>query len=156
MTAVAEPTKKTKKAKGQTWVFETATDGQETPAPEGTPLPESEVPLPAEPGEPGFDWQAEYPGERVFIYTTPDGMTTSKGEPYGGIVFGLAGISEKRQPDIDFIRETRRKDQFSQVLDMLELVACDDALAVVGPMKSADLVEMWDQWSEWNKTAAGE
>ena len=32
-----------------------------------------------EPGSPDFDWQAEYPGEEVFVYTVPASARRSPG-----------------------------------------------------------------------------
>jgi hypothetical protein len=99
---------------------------------------------PAKAGEPGYDWSVQYPGEKVFSWTADDGT-----------IVGLAAISEKRQPSIGFMRETRRKPDFEQTLDMVEFVASDDALAIIDGWTATQLVEMWNKWTEWNKTNAG-
>lgn len=130
MTTVAEP-KKDKKSKD---FEEAATDGQEALAL-----------TPPKAGEPGFDWSTQYPGEKVFVYTDPNDVTV-----------GLAAISKKRQPSIGFLRRTRKKPEFEQVLDMMEFIACDAALAIVDGWVPTDLVDLFEQWSEWNKTNAGE
>lgn len=143
MTAVAEPTKK-KKAKDDE-------HAEELPVVDVT----EETLSPPTVGEPGFDWQAQYPGESVFRYITPEDQVTTKGEPCSGVEVGLAAISEKRQPSIGFLRDSRRKPEFEQTLDMLELVASDDALSLVDDWKANDLIIMWNKWTEWNKTNAG-
>ena len=134
MTAVAEPKKKDKKADDVLALEESP--NAEKPAPE-KPSPE--------PGDADFDWAAEYPGEKVFTYTTDDGVT-----------IGLAAISKKRQPSIGFMRKTRRKPEFEQILDMLEFIASDNALTVADEWTSEQLVLMWEKWTEWNLANAGE
>lgn len=108
------------------------------------------------PGDKGYDWQAEYPDERVMRYTTPKDMKTARGEPFGGRVIGLAAISEKRQPEVGFLRQVRRKPEFDQVLDMIEMVASDAALTLIDKMRPTDLQNMFEEWSEWSNTSAGE
>ena len=139
MTAVAEK-KKDKKADVEvldngTIVIteETATDGHRAPV-----LPDPK------PGEPGFDWQSLYPGEKVFTYTHDD------------VTVGLAAISKQRQPSIGFLRSSRRKDEFEQVLDMVEFVTCPEALAILDDWVPTDLLTMWEKWSEWNRSSTGE
>lgn len=112
-------------------------------------------PQPA-PGEKGYDWQAQYPDERVFVYRTPKDQKTNKGEPLGGVTIGLAAISEKRQPSVGFLRRVRRKPEFDQVLDMIEVVACDAALDLLDEWRPTDLQNMFEEWSEWSNTSAGE
>lgn len=99
---------------------------------------------PAKPGESGFDWSGEYPGEKVFVYTAD------------GVSVGLAAISKKRQPSIGFLRATRKKPEFEQVLDMLEFIASDTALALVDDWVPTDLLAMFEDWSDWNRANAGE
>lgn len=145
MTAVVEPKKKHKKDDV------TLDDGVATEelATESTPAPDPK------PGEPGFDWAKQYPGESVFVYLTPEDQETTDGDPCGDVEIGLAAISEKRQPSIGFLRDSRRKPEFEQTLDMLELVASDDALSLVDSWKPGDLIVMWNKWTDWNKTNAG-
>lgn len=111
----------------------------------GPPQPEPKPPTPPKPGDTDFDWSAEYPGEKVFTYTTDDGAT-----------IGLAAISKKRQPSIGFMRKTRRKPEFEQILDMLEFIASDNALTVADEWDSEQLVVMWEKWTSWNLANAGE
>lgn len=142
---VAEPKKKAKKAEpldydGPVMVVDTSVGEEDV---EVADKPESKKP---KPGEPDFDWSADYPGEQVFVYTKPNSEVT----------VGLAAISKKRQPSIGFMRESRRKPEFEQVLDMLELVASDNALAVVDSWTAEELLLMWNERTEWNQTHAGE
>ena len=136
MTAVAEP----KKAKKRDVVDE---PGLSVGLVEETDTVESTEP--PKPGDADFDWTKEYPGEKVFTYTTDDGVT-----------IGLAAISKKRQPSIGFMRKTRRKPEFEQILDMLEFIASDNALTVADEWTSEQLVLMWEKWTEWNLANAGE
>lgn len=101
-------------------------------------------PVPAEPGEAGYDWQPHYPGEKVFVHT------------HDGITVGLAAISEKRQPTIGFLREARKQPEFEQVLDMVEFISCPEALALVDKWVPTDLISVFEKWSDWNRTSAGE
>lgn len=112
-------------------------------------------PKPA-PGEKGFDWQAEYPDEQVYVYTTPKDQTDTKGNPIGGQTVGLAAISGQRQPSVGFLRRVRHRQEFDQIVDMIELVASDAALTVIDEWKPTDLQDLFEQWSAWSKTAAGE
>ena len=107
------------------------------------------------PGDKNYDWDAEYPDERVMRYVTPKDQKTVTGESFGGLVIGLAAISEKRQPSVGFLRAVRRKPEFDQVLDMIEVVACDAALSLIDKMRPTDLQNLFEEWSEWSNTAAG-
>ena len=52
------------------------------------------------PGEKGFDWQTEYPGEDVYVYTVPEGTKSP-----AGLTVGLAKITEDRAPNPGAMRE---------------------------------------------------
>jgi hypothetical protein len=107
------------------------------------------------PGDKRYDWTQDYPDEDVFTYTTPSDQVTTTGEPCGGVTIGLAAISQKRQPSVGFLRSVRRKPEFDQVLDMIEIVACDNALDLMDPWRPTDLQALFEQWSEWSNTTAG-
>jgi hypothetical protein len=108
------------------------------------------------PGEKGFDWEAEYPDERVFVYTTPKDQKDNSGNDIGGQVVGLAAISEKRQPSFGFLRRVRRKQEFDQVVDMIEMVASEAALSLMDEWNPSDMQDLFEQWNEWSTTTAGE
>jgi hypothetical protein len=114
------------------------------------------TPTPKLPGEKGFDWQAEYPDEKVFVYTTPKDQKTNRGNPIGSQTIGLAAIGPARQPSVGFLRRVRHKQEFDQVVDMIELVASDNALALLDEWNPSDLQLLFEQWNEWQQTTAGE
>lgn len=108
------------------------------------------------PGTKGFDWQAEYPGEKVFVYTVPAGVKDNRGNNIGGQTIGLAAIGPKRQPSVGFLRRVRHKQEFDQVVDMIEMVASDAALTLMDEWNPSDLQDLFEQWNEWAHTTAGE
>jgi hypothetical protein len=114
------------------------------------------TPTPKLPGEKGFDWKAEYPDEKVFIYKTPADQKTNRGNPIGGQTIGLAAIGPKRQPSVGFLRRVRHKQEFDQVVDMIELVASENALLLLDEWNPSDLQLLFEQWNEWSHTTVGE
>lgn len=129
-----------------------AANGQAVNGNGATPEPKPK----AEPGVKGFDWQAEYPDEKVFVYTTPADQKDNRGNTIGGQTIGLAAISEKRQPSVGFLRRVRHKQEFDQVVDMIEMVASDAALTLMDEWNPSDLQKLFEQWNEWSQTTAGE
>jgi hypothetical protein len=73
------------------------------------------------PVEPGFDWQAEYPGEDVFVFTAKDGTTV-----------GLAGMSEKRRPKPGVLRKLRHEPPVEQMWFVIERVSSPEGVGGVG------------------------
>jgi hypothetical protein len=108
------------------------------------------------PGDKGFDWQAEYPDEQVFTYIVPAGVKDNRGNDIGGQKIGLAAIGPKRQPSVGFLRRVRHKQEFDQVVDMIEMVASDAALSLMDEWNPSDLQDLFEQWNEWAHTTAGE
>jgi hypothetical protein len=108
------------------------------------------------PGEKGFDWQGEYPDEQVFVWTAPKDQKDNKGNDIGGQTIGLAAISKVRQPSVGFLRRVRHKQEFDQVVDMIEMVASESALSLLDEWNPSDLQDMFEQWNEWSSTTAGE
>jgi len=98
-----------------------------------------------EPGSPEFDWQAEYPGEDVFVYTASNGVTV-----------GLARCAGARKPKPGFLRQLRKAPYMEQLWTMLEIVASPAALAVSDDFEDEEYGQMFEAWSEWSKTAVGE
>ena len=109
-----------------------------------------------EPGDKGFDWKAEYPDEKVFVYTVPAGVNDNSGNDIGGQRIGLAAIGPKRQPSVGFLRRVRHKQEFDQVVDMIEMVASPNALLLLDEWNPSDLQDLFEQWNEWVQTTAGE
>lgn len=116
---------------------------------------DGEKPKPV-PGAKGFDWQAEYPDEHVFVYTVPADVKDNRGNNIGGQRVGLAAIGPKRQPSVGFLRRVRHKREFDQVVDMIEMVASDAALSLLDEWNPSDLQDLFEQWNEWAHTTAGE
>jgi hypothetical protein len=92
-----------------------------------------------------FDWQAEYPGEDVFVFTAKDGTTV-----------GLAAMGEKRRPKPGVLRKLRFQPSVEQMWFILERVSSPAALAVSDEFDDEDYAHMWEQWSDWSNTSAGE
>jgi hypothetical protein len=103
------------------------------------------VKAPSKPGEPGFDWQAEYPGEEVFVFTASDGTTV-----------GLAAIGPTRKFRAGEIRKARHLNEVDQMFVVLEKVSSPAALAVSDEFEDEDYGRMFGEWSEWSNTSAGE
>jgi hypothetical protein len=122
----------------------TVVDGEVTVKPEPVP------------GDKGYDWQAEYPDEDVFVYTVPKGVNDNHGDDIGGQTIGLAAIGPKRQPSVGFLRRVRHKQEFDQVVDMIEMVASPAALSLLDEWNPSDLQNLFEQWNEWAQTTAGE
>ena len=97
------------------------------------------------PGEPGFDWRSEYPGEEVFVFTASDGRTV-----------GLAALNDQRRPKPGVLRRLRKENAVEQMWFVLEQVACPAALEISDDFNDEDYGEMFQAWSEWNQTTAGE
>jgi hypothetical protein len=136
VTAVTEPKKKNKPEK-DTWEFESSSEV--SPTAEVAQVP------PPKPGESGFDWQAEYPGEDVFVFTAKTGTTV-----------GLAAMGEKRRPKPGVLRKLRHQPPIEQMWFVIERVSSENALAVSDEFDDKDYSDMFEQWSEWSNTSAGE
>jgi hypothetical protein len=132
VTAVAEH--KVKKAKGS---VETLDNG-------AIVITEEKPKAPPKLGEPGF-WEAEYPGEDVFVYTAEDGTTV-----------GLAAMSDKRRPKPGVLRKLRHQPPVEQMWFVIEQVASPAALEVSDEFDDKDYSKMFEEWSDWSNTSAGE
>lgn len=159
MTAVTEPKVKKPKAKAassfeepsfdpELTVFGVAEDDEQIPplVDDLDPVEVAQAPLnPPKPGEPGFDWDSEYPDEDVFVYTATTGVTV-----------GLAAMSDQRRPKPGTLRKLRFQPQVEQMWFVLETVSSAAALEVSDEFDDKDYSQMWEQWSEWSNTSAGE
>lgn len=133
MTAATEPTKKAKKANKAVEVTAGTSNGS---APAPTP----------QPGEPGYDWSQDYPDEKVFVYETLDTDRT----------VGLAALGPNRKFKPGELRKVRHLPEVDQMFLVIERVASPNALAVSDDFDDADYGRMFQQWSEWANTTAGE
>lgn len=100
---------------------------------------------PPKPGEPGFDWQKEYPGEEVFVFTAEDGTTV-----------GLAALGPTRKFKAGEIRKARHLNEIDQMFVVIERVASPAALAISDEFADEDYGRMFGEWSEWANTSSGE
>ncbi|MFA4083682.1 hypothetical protein ONA92_18460 [Mycobacteroides salmoniphilum] len=98
-----------------------------------------------EPGSAEFDWQLEYPGERVFVFTSSTGVTV-----------GMAALVGARKPSMGVLRTLRKTHYLDQMWTTLEWVSSPAALAISDEFSEADYAEMFDAWSTWSRTSAGE
>lgn len=100
---------------------------------------------PAKPGDTGFDWQNEYPGEDVFVFTASTGATV-----------GLARLAGPRKPKPGVLRKLRKQDELGQMWAVIELVASEAALDVSDEFDDEDYGRMFEEWALWSKSTAGE
>jgi hypothetical protein len=135
VTTVAEP--KQKKNKGPD--VETLDNGTIVITETADPAPS------AKPGDSGYDWQEDYPGEDVFVFTAEDGTTV-----------GLAAMGDKRRPKPGVLRKLRHQPAIEQMWFVIEHVCSENALAVSDEFDDKDYSQMFEQWSEWSNTTAGE
>lgn len=98
-----------------------------------------------EPGSPGFDWQLEYPGEEVFVFTATDGTTV-----------GMAALTGDRKPSLGVLRKLRKSSYLDQMWTTLEWVSSAAALAISDEFPEKDYAAMFEAWSEFSRTSAGE
>lgn len=96
------------------------------------------------PGEPGFDWQAEYPGEEVYIYTVPEGTKSP-----AGLTIGLAKITEDRAPNPGRMRRAQREGGFSPMWLFIECVSSPASLMVQEELRPPEYNDMLRGWSEF-------
>lgn len=100
---------------------------------------------PAIPGAKDFDWQAEYPGESVFVFTASTGVTV-----------GLAVLGAERRIKPGALRKLRHQNQLEQMWYLIERVSTPAALEVSDEFEDEDYKDMFEQWSEFSQTTAGE
>lgn len=126
MTAIAEPKRK---------------PGRPRKVVDPAPAPKP----PALPGEHGFDWQTEYAGEEVFVFTSSEGVTV-----------GLAALNDVRRPKPGVLRRLRHENDLEQMWYIIEQVSSPLSLEVQERLGDEDYGKMFADWSEWSRTSAGE
>lgn len=100
---------------------------------------------PVTPGDKDFDWQAQYPGEDVFVFTASDGTTV-----------GLAAASGDRKLKPGDFRKMMHLEAWQQNFYLIEKVASPVALAISDDLDDKDYADMLAGWTEWSGTTAGE
>lgn len=103
------------------------------------------------PGDPEFDWQAEYPGEEVYIYTVPE---TAKISPQGkqspvGLTIGLAKLSEDRAPNPGEMEEAYEAGGFAPMWLFLRYVSSPAAMEVRKLLRPFEYNEMLRGWADF-------
>lgn len=93
----------------------------------------------AKPGQFGFDWQTEYPGEEIWVYTTIDEKLT----------IGLAKLGPNRKPKPGLLRRLHREGGMSVMWYFLELASSDTSLRLQEELDDADYNKMLRGWCEF-------
>lgn len=138
MTAVAETRKAPRKKAGKKSTVETLDNGTIviTEITDDAPAP------PPKPGEPGYDWAADYPGEDFFVFEASDGQTVALAAPKG----------DRTLRPGDFRKMTHMED-WQATFFLVEKVASPNALAISDDFTDSDYSEMVKQWTEWHKNS---
>lgn len=100
----------------------------------------------AKPGEKGFDWQSEYPGEEVFVFTASSGLTV-----------GLTKLGPNRRPKPGKLALLDEQNDGIKVLwYFLKLASSDASRQVQAELEEEDYAEMCRQWAEFAGIELGE
>jgi hypothetical protein len=113
-------------------------------APEVLMPPLKVVEEPKKPGEKGFDWQAEYPGEDVYVYTVPEGTRSP-----AGLTIGLARLTEDRAPNPGMMRTAYRDGGFAPMWLFIESVSSPVALELQDQLRPPEYNEMLRGWADF-------
>lgn len=128
---IPAPKKKSKKAAAPASV-----DG-ETAAPPDLHVVEPPKPK-AKPGTKNFPWADEYPGEDVYVYTSPDGLT-----------IGLTKLGPKRKPKPGLLRRLHREGGLSTMWYFIELASSATSLTLQEELDEEDYTAMLRGWAEF-------
>ena len=101
------------------------------------------------PGDKDFDWQTEYPGEDVYVYTVPESAVKS---PLGkqsppGLTIGLAKITEDRAPNPGEMREADSRGGFAPMWLFIESVSSPASLQLQKQLRPAEYNNMLREWA---------
>jgi hypothetical protein len=100
--------------------------------------PKSSKPKP-KPGQKGFDWQTEYPGEQVYVYTAPSGTT-----------IGLTRLGPHRKPKPGLLRRLHREEGKMSVLwYFVELASSPASLTVQEQLEEDEYADMVKGWADF-------
>jgi hypothetical protein len=99
------------------------------------------------PGAPDFDWQAEYPGEELFVFTAEDGTTV-----------GLTKLGPKRRPKPGRLAllEDEKGGGVKVLWYFLKLASSDASREVQAELEEEDYAAMCRQWAEFAGIELGE
>ncbi|WP_104150964.1 hypothetical protein [Mycobacterium intracellulare] len=100
----------------------------------------------AKPGDKDFDWQSEYPGEEVFVFTASTGLTV-----------GLTKLGPNRRPKPGKLALLDEQNDGVKVLwYFLKLASSDASRQVQAELEEDDYAEMARQWAEFAGIELGE
>jgi hypothetical protein len=102
------------------------------------PIPLKVVKPAAKPGSADFDWQEEYPGEEVYIYTSPDGLT-----------IGLTKLGPNRKPKPGVLRRLHREGGMSVMWYFIELASTPASLKLQEELEEEEYTKMLRGWAEF-------
>lgn len=98
------------------------------------------------PGDKTFDWQSEYPGEEVFVFTASTGLTV-----------GLTKLGPNRRPKPGKLALLDEQNDGVKVLwYFLKLASSDASRQVQAELEEDDYAEMARQWAEFAGIELGE
>ena len=103
------------------------------------------------PGDPDFDWQAEYPDEQVWVYTVPE---TAKKSPTGkqsppGLTIGMARLTEDRAPNPGEMEEAYEIGGFKPMWLFLSCVSSPDAKKLQKLLRPTEYNAMLRGWAKF-------
>jgi hypothetical protein len=98
----------------------------------------SVVKLKPKPGAKDFDWQTEYPGEEVYVFTSSDGITV-----------GLTRLGPHRKPKPGLLRRLHREGGMSVMWYFIELASSPASLKVQEKLEEEDYTAMLRGWAEF-------
>ncbi|OBJ52432.1 hypothetical protein [Mycobacterium asiaticum] len=101
----------------------------------------------SKPGDKDFDWQSEYPGEEVFVFTASDGVT-----------IGLTKLGPKRRPKPGKLAllDEEQGAGIKVLWYFLKLASSDASRALQAELEEEDYAAMSRQWAEFAGIELGE
>lgn len=99
------------------------------------------------PGEKGFDWQSEYPGEEVFVFTASTGLT-----------IGLTKLGPNRRPKPGKLAllEDEEARGIKTLWYFLKLASSDASRQLQAELEEEDYAAMTREWAEFAGIELGE
>jgi hypothetical protein len=96
------------------------------------------------PGDKDFDWQTEYPGEDVYVYTVPEGTRSP-----AGLTIGLGKLTEDRAPNPGMMREAYEDGGFAPMWLFVKCVSSPASLKVQNQLRPPEYNEMLRGWAKF-------
>jgi hypothetical protein len=97
------------------------------------------------PGAADFDWQAEYPNEEVYVFTSSEGLT-----------IGMTKLGPKRKPKPGRLRREHRSGGMSVMWYFLELVSSPNSLVLQEELDEDDYTALLRGWADFAGIELGE